>query len=211
VHYALVDSVEGLVTLVQLGVLEIHTWGSRADDVERSDRIILDLDPGPDVSWEAVVDAATLVRQRLEAVGFSAYPKTTGGKGLHVVAPILRGPDWQRARNVARAIADDVSALDAALYTTNPLKNKRHGRIFVDYIRNTRGATAVAGYSTRARPGAPVSVPVRWDELAAGVRSDGYDIRSTPHRLAALGRDPWDGYEASAASLEPAERAYGLS
>ena len=210
VHYALVDSVEGLVALVQLGVLEIHTWGSRADDVERPDRIILDLDPGPGVAWHAVVDAAVVLKQRLEAAGFTAFAKTTGGKGLHVVTPIVRGPEWQRVRDVARAIANDVSVASPDLYTTNPLKERRQGRIFVDYIRNTRGATAVAAYSTRARPGAPVSVPVRWDELAAGVRSDGYDIRSTPHRLAALGRDPWEGYEASAASLEPAERQYGL-
>jgi len=210
VHYALVDSVEGLVALVQLGVLEIHTWGSRADDVERPDRIILDLDPGPGVAWEAVVDAALVLKKRLEVVGFAPFPKTTGGKGLHVVTPVLRGPDWQRVRNVARAIADDVSAAEPDLYTTNPLKGHRQKRIFVDYIRNTRGATAVAAYSTRARPGAPVSIPVRWDELTAGVRSDGYDIRSAPHRLAALGRDPWEGYGTSAADLEPAERAYGL-
>ncbi len=199
VSYALVDSAEGLVALVQLGVLEIHTWGALADDVERPDRLILDLDPGPDVAWEAVRDAALLVREHIEGLGAAAFAKTTGGKGLHVVTPLLRTASWTQARDLARGVAESVAATAPERFTTNPLKKYRQSRIFIDYVRNTRGATAVAAYSTRARGQAPVSVPIRWDELRAGVRSDGYDIRSVPHRLAALGADPWAGYDAAAA------------
>lgn len=211
VSYALVDSAEGLVALVQLGVLEIHTWGSLADDVERPDRLILDLDPGPGVEWDAVRDAALLVREHLEALGASAYAKTTGGKGLHVVAPLARSGRWALVRDVAKAIAEQVAATAPERFTTNPLKKYRQDRIFIDYVRNTRGATAVAAYSTRARGVAPVSVPIRWDELRAGVRSDGYDIRSVPHRLAALGADPWAGYAASAVDPIALARSLGMA
>jgi len=210
VSYALVNSTEGLVALVQLGVLEIHTWGSLADNVELPDRLILDLDPGPDVPWEAIRDAALLVRETIEGLGGAAFAKTTGGKGMHVVTPIERSVSWLQARDIARATAEKVAATDPARFTTNPLKKYRQGRIFVDYVRNTRGATAVAAYSTRARGQAPVSVPIRWDELRAGVRSDGYDIRSVPHRLAALGSDPWAGYDAAAVDPEALARALGM-
>lgn len=210
VSYALVDSPEGLVALVQLGVLEIHTWGALADDVERPDRLIIDLDPGPGVAWDAVRDAALTVRDQLEALGASAYVKTTGGKGLHVVTPLERTGDWTLVRDVAKAIAGRVAADTPDRFTTNPLKKHRQDRIFVDYVRNTRGATAVAPYSTRARGQAPVSVPIRWDELRAGVRSDGYDIRSVPHRLAALGADPWAGYAEAAVDPAALARALGM-
>jgi len=137
--------------------------------------------------------------------------KTTGGKGLHVVSPIVREGGWAEVRAVAKALADAVATDAPALLTTNPLKERRSGRIFVDYIRNTRGATAIAAYSTRARAHAPVSVPIRWDELEAGVRSDGYTMASVPRRLAALGSDPWEGYEAARAPLGVSVRnALGL-
>lgn len=210
VSYALADSAEGLVALVQLGVLEIHTWGSLADDVERPDRLILDLDPGPSVAWEAVRDAALLARDVLEGLGATAFVKTTGGVGLHVVTPLARTAGWPLVRDISRMIAERLAATDPASFTTNPRKKERGGRIFVDYMRNNRGATAVAAYSTRARGQAPVSVPIRWDELRAGVRSDGYDIHSVPHRLAALGSDPWEGYSASPAEPAALARALGL-
>lgn len=202
VRYAIADSVEDLVAFAQLGVLEIHTWGALADDVERPDRLVFDLDPGPGVQWDAVITGALEVRRRLESLGLAAFVKTTGGKGLHVVSPIVRAGEWGEVRAMAKAIADAVASDGPGLYTTNPLKDRRGGRIFIDYIRNTRGATAVAAYSTRARDRAPVSVPIRWDELEAGVRSDGYTIASVPRRLAALGSDPWEGYEDSRAPLD---------
>jgi len=207
VAYALVNSAEGLVALVQLNVLEIHTWGSRADDTERPDRLIFDLDPGPDVSWEAVRECAFLVKRTLEELGATAFAKTTGGKGLHVVTPVHPSMEWPQARDVAKMIAERVAATDLSRFTTNMRKAQRQGRIFVDYVRNTRGATAVAAYSTRAKGQAPVSVPIRWDELHAGVRSDGYDIRNVPRRLRALRSDPWEGYPESATDLAKIARA----
>ncbi|GAB4284463.1 MAG: non-homologous end-joining DNA ligase [Coriobacteriia bacterium] len=204
VRYALVDDLEGLLALVQLGVLEIHTWGALAADVERPDRLTFDLDPGPDVAWRAVVDAALDVRARLEALGLGAFPKTTGGKGLHVVTPIVPERGWEAARDLARAVVEAIAAEKPERYTTNPRKERRGGKVFLDYIRNTRGATAVAAYSTRAKPGATVSVPVRWDEIEAGVRSDGYTVRNTPYRLRALGGDPWAGYEDARVALTDA-------
>lgn len=195
VNYALADTIEHVIGLVQLGVLEIHTWSSLADDVERPDRIVIDLDPGPGVPWSVVTGAAVLIRDGLEGLGLGAFAKTTGSKGLHVVTPIVREGDWGSVKEVARAFCDAVAAADPAHFTTNPLKSHRQGRVFIDYVRNSRGATAVAAYSTRAKPGATVSVPVRWDEIEAGVRSDRYDIRSVPRRLAALHEDPWADYE----------------
>ncbi|MRR11135.1 hypothetical protein EG835_01285 [bacterium] len=159
------------------------------------------------MSWDAVRDGALLVKRVLEEAGATAYTKITGGKGLHVVTPVKPSFDWLGARDVAKAIAERIAATDPAKYTTNMRKVQRQGRIFVDYVRNTRGSTAVAAYSTRAKSQAPVSVPIRWDELRAGMRSDGYDIRSVPHRLAALSKDPWEGYDEAAVDLAQVKRA----
>ncbi|TDB39483.1 MAG: DNA ligase D [Actinobacteria bacterium] len=211
VNYALVDDIEDVLGLVQLGVLEIHTWGSLADDVERPDRIVIDLDPGPGVPWKAVCDAALLIRDGLEGIGLGAFAKTTGSKGLHVVAPIVRDGDWGVVKEVARTFCEAVARADPARFTTNPRKARRNDRVFIDYVRNSRGATAVAAYSSRARPGATVSVPVRWDEIEAGVRSDAYTIRSVPRRLAALRESPWAQYEAARRALDERVRnALGL-
>lgn len=197
VNYALADTIEQVIGLVQLGVLEIHTWGSLADDVERPDRIVIDLDPGPGVLWSSVSEAALLIRDGLEGLGLAAFVKTTGSKGLHVVTPIVRDGDWGSVKEVTRAFCAAVAAADPTRFTINPLKSHREGRVFIDYVRNSRGATAVAAYSSRSRPGATVSVPIRWDEVEAGVRSDRYDIRSVPRRLASLNEDPWEDYEAA--------------
>lgn len=211
VNYAVAERVEDIIGLVQLGVLEIHTWGSLADDVETPDRIVIDLDPGPGVPWSATTSAALLIRDGLEGIGLSAFVKTTGSKGLHVVSPITRGGDWGAVREVAHAFCSAVAAADPDAFTVNPLKAQRRGRVFIDYVRNTRGATAVAAYSSRSRPGATVSVPVRWDEIEAGVRSDEYTIRSVPRRLAALKEDPWASYESSRKPVDQRVRnALGL-
>jgi len=211
VNYALADDVEDVIGLVQLGVLEIHTWGSLADDVEVPDRIVIDLDPGPGVVWSDVSSAALLIRDGLEGIGLAAFAKTTGSKGLHIVTPIEPDGDWGSVKEVARTFCAAVAAADPARFTTNPLKSHRQGRVFIDYIRNSRGATTVAAYSSRARPGATVSVPVRWDEIEAGVRSDRYDIRSVPKRVAALRENPWVAYEESRRAVDERVRnALGL-
>lgn len=211
VNYAVARDMADVIGLVQLGVLEIHTWGARADDVERPDRIVIDLDPGPGVAWRAVSDAAILIRDGLEGIGLAAFAKTTGGKGLHIVTPIVRDGDWDAVKEVARTFCEAVAAADPGRFTTNPLKSHRQDRVFIDYVRNSRGATAVAAYSSRAKPGATVSVPVRWDEIAAGVRSDAYTIKSVPRRVAALKEDPWSDYERSRRPIDDRVRkALGL-
>jgi bifunctional non-homologous end joining protein LigD len=209
VNYGVIEDAPGLVALVQLGVLEIHSWGSRTTDIELPDRLVFDLDPGPEVSSAEVADAARLVREALVALGMEAYLKTTGGKGLHVVTPVVPSLDWSRARDVAKAIADAVASADPAAYTTNPKKDRRVGRVYIDYVRNTRGATAVAAFSSRARPGAPVSMPVRWDDLDDVLKPGAFDIRTVP-RITAATRDPWDGYSDAAVSLIDVSRRLGL-
>ena len=211
VNYALADSVEDVIGLVQLGVLEIHTWGSLADDVEIPDRIVIDLDPGPGVAWKTVTEAALLIRDGLAGLGLESFAKTTGSKGLHVVSPIVREGDWGSVKELTRAFCEAIATTDPAHFTTNPLKARRHRRVFIDYVRNSRGATAVAAYSSRAKAGGTVSVPVRWDEVEAGVRSDRYTIKNVPRRLAALQADPWADYEAARRPVtEAARNALGL-
>lgn len=191
--YAYVSDIVGVVALVQMGVLEIHTWGARTDDVERPDHIVFDLDPAEGLGFDLVIEAAEVIRDGLDALGLASFVKTTGGKGLHVVAPIRRGPSWTEVRDFTQAFARAIADAAPDRYTSNPLKARRVGKVFVDYVRNTRGATAVAPYSTRARPGTPVSVPVTWDELRGGVDPEAFTVASVPKRLAALKKDPWDG------------------
>lgn len=199
-----IDSLEGLVYLTQLGVLEVHTWSSRIDSVERPDRLVFDLDPDPSVTWDRVIDAARLLHRRLSSLGLQSFVKTTGGKGFHVVAPLVRRHGWEEVERFAKALADDVVRTEPDRYSANPAKAKRHGKIFIDYLRTHRGATAVAAYSTRARTGAPVSVPVRWDELGLTLRSDSYTLRNLAKRLSALDKDPWDDYNRVAQSITTA-------
>ncbi len=191
-HYLMVDSVEGLVALVQMGVLELHPWGSRADRIENPDRLFFDLDPAPDVPWERVVEAALLLRELLERLELLSFLKTTGGKGLHVVVPLTRKHDWDAVKGFSHEIAIQMSQAAPELYVATASKAVRKGKIFIDYLRNGRGSTAVAPYSTRAKPGAPVSTPVAWKELDSDLRSDTFTVRNLAARLDRRGyRDPW--------------------
>jgi len=171
-------------------VLEVHVRGSSADDLERCDRLIFDLDPGPGVTWPDIKAAALEVRERLKTQGLVSFVKTTGGKGLHVVVPI-RHIDWDVAKEFARRVAADLAKDDPSRYTATIAKKARTGRIFVDYLRNSREATAVAAFSTRARPGAPVSVPIAWEELKTLSAPNRYTVLNIGQRLAHLRRDPW--------------------
>lgn len=192
--YLVVRDLPGVVALAQLGVLEIHPWGAREDRVDRPDRLIFDLDPAPDVAWSAVSDAAATLRDRLLALGLASFVKTSGGKGLHVVVPISRRSSWDEARRFTRAVARSLVDAEPARFVATMSKSKRAGRIFIDYLRNSRGATSVAAYSTRAKPGAPVSTPVAWDELAGLESAAAYRVDNIVRRLAALGRDPWEEF-----------------
>jgi bifunctional non-homologous end joining protein LigD len=191
--YLSVKDFPGLVALVQMGVLEIHIWGSRADNFEKPDRLIFDLDPDPAVKWPAVVASAKEVRILLQELGLESFLKTTGGKGLHIAVPIERRTSWDDAKAFCKAVADVMVAAAPNRYIAKMSKAARKGKIFVDYLRNDRGATAVAPYSTRAKPGATVSVPVSWDELTAKLHSDHFTIKNLPARLAKLKNDPWAG------------------
>ncbi|MGH7848540.1 MAG: DNA ligase D, partial [Candidatus Binatia bacterium] len=195
--YVAVDSLTGLIALVQMGVLELHTWGSRLQRLGQPDRLIFDLDPDPALPWEDLRQAALALRARLSDLGLGSFVKTTGGKGLHVVTPIAPKQDWELIREFSRLVAHSIVREDPARYTATTSKTKRKGKIFIDYLRNARAATAVCAYSTRARPGAPVSVPLDWEGLGTDVRSDHFTIRDVPQRLARLRRDPWRDYESA--------------
>jgi bifunctional non-homologous end joining protein LigD len=188
--YLTIDTAEGLIGLAQMGVLEVHPWGSRADDVEKPDRLIFDFDPAPDVQFTWVVEAALAMRDRLEKLGLESFLKTTGGKGLHVVAPIKREHEWPLIKEFARAVAN-ATAAESDRYVTVMTKAKRTGKIFIDFFRNDRGATAVAPYSTRARPGAPVATPLDWKEATPSLVPGHFTVESMPRRLSQMQDDPW--------------------
>ncbi|HEY1545003.1 MAG TPA: DNA ligase D [Xanthobacteraceae bacterium] len=189
-----IDDLAGLIGLVQGGTVEIHPWGSRADDLERPDRLIFDLDPGEDVTWRDVIAAAQALRGELEAIELESFVKTSGGKGLHVVVPVEPRLDWDAAKAFTQSVAEKMSRDHRDRYVATMSKRARRGRIFIDYFRNGRGATAVAAYSTRARAHAPVSTPIAWEELSEGMRPDHFTIDNLRERLDFLRRDPWEGF-----------------
>jgi bifunctional non-homologous end joining protein LigD len=189
--YAMIKDLKGLISLVQMSVLEIHPWGARIDRLEHPDRMVFDLDPDPAVPWAGVVAAALETRDRLKSMGLISFVKTTGGKGLHVVVPLSRRHDWERVHGFARQFAEAMAAESPARYTARMAKSARKGKIFIDYVRNARGATAVAAYSARAKPGAPVATPLAWDELDASLSPKRFTVESLPQRLAGGAKDPW--------------------
>lgn len=196
-----IHDLDGLMGLVQSGVLEIHPWGSTTRNLEKPDTIILDLDPGEGVPWSRVIEAAREVRRRLEEVGLAAFLKTSGGKGLHVVTPLKPSAGWDAVKEFAKSIADDMAGDQPDRYVSTITKSKRKGKILIDYLRNGRGNTAVAPYSTRARKGAPVSMPLEWDELSNAIGPAYFTVLNAPPRLAALAKDPWADFRASAKAL----------
>jgi bifunctional non-homologous end joining protein LigD len=199
----------GLVALAQMGVAEIHTWLSRDDAPGRPDRIVLDLDPGPEVSWGQIVDTARLARATLLDLGLTPFVKSTGSKGLHVVVPIEPVWEFERIRPLARAIAEAIAAKDPTRLTVRMAKRERLGRIFIDYVRNSEAASAVAPYSTRYLEGPTVAVPLAWDELDPERDQRGaFTPASVLERLRS-GEDPWSTLAAEAVgarALKTAEK-----
>jgi bifunctional non-homologous end joining protein LigD len=199
----MVEDTAGLIALVQMGTLELHVWGSRAERLEYPDRLIFDLDPDLGMPWRRVIEAARLLRDRLADLGLESWVKTTGGKGLHVVAPLAPKQDWPTVKAFARAMAENVAKDSPDRYTSNMSKAHRKGKIFLDYLRNGRGATAVATYSTRARAGAPVSWPVAWEELSR-LDPQQFTVTTAPRHLAKWKADPWQGFDRTRQSITQA-------
>ncbi len=192
--YMYIDGLPSLVALVQLGVLEFHVWGSRRDRLDRPDRLVFDLDPDEGLPFGRVASAALRLRGILGELGLESFPKSTGGKGLHVVVPVTRRSDWEQARTFTQAVAQRMVAEDPEGFTSRMTKARRKGRIFIDYLRNAWNATAIGELSTRARPGAPVAVPLSWDEVNPNARKPPFHtIRDVPDRIAG-GSDPWTGF-----------------
>lgn len=204
-----INDLDGMMGLVQSAALEIHPWGSTVADWERPDIIILDLDPGEDVPWQAVIDAAQEVRQRLLDAGLKPFVKTSGGKGLHVVAPLKPSAEWPEIKAFTKSLAEAMAADSPDRFVATITKSKRHGKILVDYLRNQRGQTAVAPYSTRARPGAAVSTPIAWEELEPGIGPAYFTVSNLPARLAAMRTDPWEDFRVAAVPLVGGKKRRG--
>lgn len=200
----MVDRVEGLAALVQFGTLEIHAWQARYDQLDKPDRIVLDLDPGPEVPWAHVAEAALLVREALRRFDLQSFVKTTGGKGLHVALPIARRRGWDEIKRFSRGVAQLLVDAAPSRFTLSMAKAARPRKIFLDYLRNDRGATAVAAYSTRARQEATVSMPVDWKQLERGVDPREFTVASVGDRAAKGLRDPWSGFASLRQSISAA-------
>jgi bifunctional non-homologous end joining protein LigD len=193
-EYVIVDDLAGLISLVQIGVLEFHPWPARGGDVERPDRIVLDLDPGKGVAWKTVVEAARDVHGFLNELGLVSFLRTSGGKGLHVVVPLSRRNTWDQLKEFAKGLADTMAANWPDRYLATMSKAKRKGKVYLDYLRNQRGATAVASYSTRTRPNAPVATPLAWEELSSRIKADTFRVSNIFKRLDSLKEDPWKDF-----------------
>ncbi|MDB5592684.1 non-homologous end-joining DNA ligase [Enterovirga sp.] len=189
--YLFIRDLGGLIALVQMGVLEIHPWNVRVDRTDRPDQVIFDLDPGEGLAFAEVASAAHDIRAKLNEVGLCGFLKTTGGKGLHIVAPIRREHDWAEVKRFAKQLGDRLSKAEPDRFLTRQSKAERRGRIFIDYLRNDPTSTAVAPFSTRSRPGAPVSLPISWDELRPGFDPGALTVKTVPGRLAKGAADPW--------------------
>src|SRR5688572_373679 len=199
--YAAVNNVEALVSLVQMGVIELHVWGATTRDLAKPDRMVFDLDPDPAVPWREVMAAAHATRERLEALGLESWVKTSGGKGLHVVVPLARRHEWDEVKAFSRAVAESMAAESPDTFVTQASKKERAKRIFIDYLRNAEGATTVAAYSARARKGATVSTPLHWDEVGGRLKPETFHVANVARRLSGIRPDPWKTFRRTSQTL----------
>ena len=211
--YLVIDDLAGILAAVQMGTLEFHIWGCRADDVDQPDRMVFDLDPDTGLAFAKVRDAAFELKALLDGLGLASFPMLTGGKGIHLVLPLQLRQSWPDLKEFSHGVAEALVRRSPDRFTTNMRKDARGGKIFVDYLRNDRGSTAVVPWSTRAHARAPVAMPVSWDELAGATRSHAFTIEDAPNRLT---MEPWAGYDTTGQSigravarrLEEAEERY---
>ncbi|MCR6661635.1 MAG: DNA ligase D [Luteimonas sp.] len=201
-EYLVVRDASAVMELVQFNVLEFHPWGAFADRPDNANRIVFDLDPGPGVAWAEVVDAARHVRKLLQQVALTSFVRTSGGKGLHVVVPLDPGCDWSLVKPFAHSVAEVMAQMEPLRFVATASKRFRNRKIFVDYLRNGRSATSVASFSLRARPGAPVSMPLRWEELGRVKSGAAFDIETAVARMRRRKSHPWDGIDAVKQDLE---------
>jgi bifunctional non-homologous end joining protein LigD len=201
--YATVDALPALIGLVQMGVLELHVWGSRQDRLDQPDQLVLDLDPSEELPFGRVVEAALELRERVQALGLLGFVRLTGGKGLHVVVPVVPGPRWPAVKQFTQALAQELVRDQPTRFTAVMSKSRRGGKIFIDYLRNAREATAIGSYSPRAKPGAPVALPVAWEELdPKATEPPRHGLLDVPELLRRRKVDPWRDFEASRRPLE---------
>lgn len=194
-NYLVVEDLPGLMELVQFNALEFHPWGSHANEPDRADRVVFDLDPGESVPFSEIKKAATDIRKLLEQLELESFLRVSGGKGLHVVVPLNPGCDWDLTKRFAHGFADALARSEPDRFLSTATKSKRNKRIFVDYLRNGRGATAVASYSMRGRAGAPVAMPLAWSELSKLTKANAFTIKDVPAKLKRRRKDPWEGIE----------------
>jgi bifunctional non-homologous end joining protein LigD len=193
--FVVCDSPEGLLHLAQVGAVELHSWGAVMPKPTQADRLTFDLDPGADLDYPPLRDAALAIRKLMKDLGLDSWIKTTGGKGLHVVVPLASPrPDWDTAKEFSRSVTLFMERLAPTMFTSKTGERNRKKKIFVDYLRNGFGATAVAAYSPRWRPGVGVSTPVSWDEIDQDIRGTHFNLRNVPERVAKQRKDPWAGY-----------------
>ncbi|WP_296184065.1 DNA ligase D [Pseudomonas sp. UBA1879] len=205
-----IDTVQALVGAAQMGTIELHTWGSTYDKIELPDHFVLDLDPDPDLPWRSMVEATQLTLSVLDELGLDAYVKTSGGKGMHILVPLARKADWDTVKAFAKALAQFITQQLPERFTATSGPKNRVGKIFIDYLRNSRGASTVVAYSVRARPGLPVSVPIARDELAGLKSSAQWNIGNLLKRLRKLKADPWAGYKNTQRLTKPMWKRLGV-
>jgi bifunctional non-homologous end joining protein LigD len=204
--YMHLSTLRDVIAAVQNGAFEFHSWGASFPRLDRPDRITLDLDPDSALPWQTVREACELTRALLDRLELAWFLKTTGGKGFHFVLPLVRQYDWDEVKAFARGIASHLAHAVPTMFIATMSKQKRGGRVFIDYLRNAEGATAVAAYSLRARAGLPVSLPIPWSALDEDVRGAHFNLRNVPALLAKRKRDPWASYDASRQRLSAAAR-----
>jgi bifunctional non-homologous end joining protein LigD len=193
--YLYIEDTEGLLQLVQMNTLELHPWGASVDDPEHPDRLVFDLDPGEGVTWAAIKAAARDVRDRLQEIGLESFIRLSGGKGVHVVVPLTPKADWAQAKDFCESFAQAMAEHAPDRYVATMSKAKRTGVIFIDWLRNARGATSVCSWSLRARPSAGVAVPLRWEELGRVTAADAFPLPKALQRAQKLKKDPWEGID----------------